>query len=253
MQLLVSVSDTAEALAALAGGADLIDAKDPFAGALEPVSVETLGAIYAAIARERPVTAALGDAADEAAIESVARDFAAAGAAFVKVGFAGIASAGRASSLVTAAARGARQGRARTGVVAVAYADADRVGGLPPPELAEVAAAAGIEGFLIDTADKDGPGLCSLVEPSMLAAWVAEAHAAGLVVALAGKLKANDLRFVRDIGADIAGVRGAACKGGRRGQVTAGRVRLLRERCVASTRSAGTTVHRIPSGSACGK
>ena len=34
MQLLVSVSDGDEAAAALAGGADIIDAKDPVAGPL---------------------------------------------------------------------------------------------------------------------------------------------------------------------------------------------------------------------------
>ena len=95
MQLLVSVGSAVEALAALAGGADLIDAKDARAGALGPVSIEALGEIHTAVAGERPVTAALGDADDEIAIEHVARTFAATGAAFVKVGFAGINSARR--------------------------------------------------------------------------------------------------------------------------------------------------------------
>ena len=195
------------------------------------MSVEALGEIHAAIAGERPVTAALGDADDEVAIEHVARTFAATGAAFVKVGFAGINSARRVRALTEAAARGARAGHDGTGVVAVAYADADRVASLAPPALAEVAAEAGVEGLLIDTADKSGPGLRRLVETGTLAAWVAEAHNAGLLVALAGKLTADDLGFVRDAGADIAGVRGAACDGGRIGEVVADRVRLLRERC----------------------
>ena len=68
----------------------------------------------------------------------------------------------------------------------------------------------------------------SSIEPRALAAWVADAHDAGLLVALAGKLTADDLTFVRDAGADIAGVRGAACDGGRTGRVTADKVRLLR-------------------------
>ena len=50
-------------------------------------------------------------------------------------------------------------------------------------------------------------------------------------VSLAGKLAAPELPFVRDAGADIAGVRGAACDGGRTGHVTAARVRLLRHAC----------------------
>jgi hypothetical protein len=46
-------------------------------------------------------------------------------------------------------------------------------------------------------------------------------------VALAGKLQADDLAFVRDAGADIAGVRGAACDGARTGRVSAEKVRQL--------------------------
>ena len=231
MRLLVSVESATEALAAIAGGADMIDAKDPRSGALGPVSVEALVEIHAAVAGRQPVTAALGDADDEAAIELSARTYAETGTAFVKVGFQRVTSRQRARALMDATARGARAGRSGTGVVAVAYADADRVGCLPPRVLSEVAADAGLEGLLIDTADKSGPGLGELVEPLTLAALVAQAHNAGLFVALAGQLTSNDLGFVRDAGADIAGVRGAACDGGRTGTVVAHRVRLLRELC----------------------
>src|SRR3989442_5255876 len=115
MRLLVSVSSAAEASAALAGGADVIDAKEPLAGALGAVSMEVLREIHAAVAGARIVTAALGDAADEAAIERAAREFVAAGAVLVKVGFAGIASAGRVAALTAAASHGAqcRGGRTR--------------------------------------------------------------------------------------------------------------------------------------------
>src|SRR5439155_24791233 len=89
MRLLVSVASAAEASAALAGGADVIDAKDPKAGALGAVSVEVLRDIEAAVAGARPVSAALGEASDAPTIECAARTFAAAGVSFVKVGFAG--------------------------------------------------------------------------------------------------------------------------------------------------------------------
>ena len=85
--------------------------------------------------------------------------------------------------------------------------------------------------MLLDTADKSGPGLRGLMTPRALARWVAEAHDAGLLVALAGKLTADDLAFVRDAGADIAGVRGAACDGGRTGRVSSDRVAVLRKLC----------------------
>jgi uncharacterized protein (UPF0264 family) len=232
MRLLVSVSSAAEASAALAGGADVIDAKDPRAGALGAVAVDVLRDIGKAVAGARLVTAALGDASDEAETERAAYDFAGAGAALVKVGFGGISSVQRIGALTAAAVRGARAaGDGSGGVVAVAYADAERVGGLTAGAFVEIAAHAGAIGLLLDTADKAGPGLRGLVSPAALRTWVSEAHDAGLLVALAGKLGADDLAFVRDAGADIVGVRGAACDDGRTGRVSPERVALLRALC----------------------
>ena len=75
---------------------------------------------------------------------------------------------------------------------------------------------------------KDGRGLLEWLSPEALAAFAAEAHAAGLQVALAGALRREDLPVVRDAGADIAGVRSAACRDGRRsGRLDAERVRAL--------------------------
>src|SRR2546427_5313283 len=69
MQLLISVAGPADARAALLGGADVIDAKDPRHGALGPVTLHRLAAIRAAVGGARPLSAALGDAADEDAID----------------------------------------------------------------------------------------------------------------------------------------------------------------------------------------
>ena len=230
MRLLVSVAHAADAAAALGGGADLIDAKDPAGGPLAAVTLDTFGAIVAAVAGARPVTAALGNAADEDVIERAARDFGQAGARFVKIGFAGIASGDRVGVLAKAAVRGARAGSSgQCGVVAVAFADADRAVSLAPFALVAEAARAGAKGLLLDTADKSGPGLRDLMEAAALAAFVSSVREAGLFVALAGRLTAGDLPFVRDAGADIAGVRGAACDGGRGGQVSADRVRQLQQ------------------------
>ncbi len=229
MRLLVSVASAAEVPAALAGGADIVDAKDPSAGALGAVSVETVRDIHDAVSGACPVTAALGDAIDEAALECAARAFAAAGVALVKVGFAGTTGRGEVAALIAAAVRGARAGSdGRSGVVAVAYADWNRAASVAPDVLAEVAAGAGAVGLLLDTCDKAGPGLRGLVSATVLAAWVAEAHRNKLLVALAGKLTVDDVPFVRDAGGDIAGVRGAACDAGRDGRVSEERVRLLR-------------------------
>ena len=229
MLLLVSASDSIDAAAALDGGADIVDAKDPRTGALGAVSLDVFRGIRAAVANRRPLSAAIGDATDEAAIEGTAFEFAAAGAVFVKVGLGGVTSAGRAASLARAAQRGVvAAGAGRCGLVVVAYADADEATGIAPAALVDVAARSGARGVLLDTAGKNRPGLLALISADDLAAWVARAHARRLLAAVAGKLTADDLSLVCETGADIVGVRGAACEHGRSSAVSAAKVKALR-------------------------
>ncbi len=220
MRLLVSVRDAVEAAVALAGGADIIDAKDPASGALGAVTVDALRAIVAAAGSTRPVTAALGDAIDASATEDAAREFAAAGVAFVKVEARGLAAAVRGVRATT---------RGDCGVVAAMYADGDPDATARFTRVVDAAAAAGASGVLLDTIDKTGPGLLHIVTRARLAACVTAAHARGLFIALAGRLSADDLPVVRETGADIAGVRSAACVGGRTGILSADRVRVCSE------------------------
>jgi uncharacterized protein (UPF0264 family) len=226
VQLLVSVRNGQEASSAVAGGADIVDAKEPSAGPLGAVSIEVLGEIVGMVGRRRPVTAALGDAAEEAGIEKAAAAFVDAGAALVKVGFARIGDRARAKALLASAARGA--GAAR--VIAVAYADYRRVESLSPLDILGVAEAVGVAGVLIDTADKQGLPLRTLVPAAALAEWVAAVHRGGLLAALAGKIAAEDVDELRAAAADIVGVRGAACEGGRNGRLNPERIRSLKGR-----------------------
>jgi uncharacterized protein (UPF0264 family) len=237
MKLLVSVANAEEAAAARDGGADLIDAKDPSSGALGAVSLPTLSEIHAAVVGARPLTAALGDAEDEHDIERMAFEYSATGCAFVKVGFGTGTSTARMRSLLAAAVRGARRGSGdRCGVVAVAYADERDVMSGALVDLVDLASGEGARGVLLDTADKNGPGLTQLIRPLTLRAWVSRAHDGSLLAAVAGRLTLEDLPSVQDSGADIIGVRGAACKGGRSGRVTAANVRLLRTSIHSSER-----------------
>jgi uncharacterized protein (UPF0264 family) len=224
MQLLVSVADAEEARAALAGGADVIDAKDPRQGGLAAVPPETLRAIRAAVPATHPLSAALGDARDEPAVARAARAAAALGVAFVKVGFAGVTSAAAVRRLANAARWGAGE---RTAVVLVAYADWPAAHSPAPEPLVAVAAAAGAAGVLLDTAGKGAP-LFVHRTPAVVGAWIAAAHAAGLFAGVAGGLRGPDLPLARALGADLAGVRGAACLGGRTGRVSSARVAALR-------------------------
>jgi len=194
MQLLVSVADAADATAAIDGGADIIDAKDPSRGALGPVAPEALAAIIASVAGRRPVSAALGDNFDgaDAPLESLA---------FAKL----------------------TRPRSVPGCALVIAAYADRCW----EHVIEIGARWGAYGVLLDTSDKNGRGLFELVCEDAIGRWVERAHEVGLIVALAGRLTAEDLPRAAALGADIAGIRGAACDGGRGGRVSAERVRAL--------------------------
>ncbi len=226
MQLLVSVRNAQEAQCALEGGADVIDAKEPLAGALGPVSLPTFRTIVTAVASQRPVSAALGEVRDQQNAERNALEFARAGAAFVKIGFAGSTSEALVEALMTAAAAGASTGGSQ--LVAVAYADCACVGALPPDRILDVAVRSGAHGILLDTVRKDGPSLPELSSLAHLAAWAGRARSAGLFTAIAGRLRLGDLPIMVESGADIVGVRGAACDNGRNGSVNAERVRGLR-------------------------
>jgi len=210
MRLLVSVRGPVEARAALAGGADVIDAKDPARGALGAVSAERLAAIRRTVGAARPVSAALGDAHDEVTVAAAAA--AAAGAAFLKLGFGGVTSEARAQRLARAARRDAG---AATALVLVAYADWRRATSLAPDHLLAVAVETG------------AAGLFALVSPDAVAACVAAVRAAGLFAALAGSLSGADFATARAVGAELVGVRGAACVGGRKGRVSEARVAAL--------------------------
>ena len=152
------------------------------------------------------------------------------GAAFVKVGLWGASTEAEAVALL----RAVREAAPGAVVVAGAYADARRVPHAPlaPELLPRVARAAGVDVCLLDTAVKDGRGLLDWLAPDALTALVDEAHELGLEVALAGALRAEDLPVVGATGADIAGVRSAACADGRRtGSLDPARVRALRAAC----------------------
>jgi (5-formylfuran-3-yl)methyl phosphate synthase len=224
--------DAAEARAAAAAGADIVDVKNPAEGALGAPGPGVLGRVREVVPPERPLSAAIGDLPNLPGTAALAALGAArSGAAYVKVGLWGTSSADEAVALLRAA-RDAVDGSAT--VVAAAYADAERVAGrpLPPGDVVEAARRAGVGGCLLDTAVKDGRGLFEWFTPAALEALVGEGHAAGLEMALAGALRAKDLSLVRSTGADIAGVRAAACRDGRRAApLDAGRIGRLRAEC----------------------
>jgi uncharacterized protein (UPF0264 family) len=58
--------------------------------------------------------------------------------------------------------------------------------------------------------------------------FIQEAHDRNVLVALAGSIKKEDLPPIRDLGADVVGIRGAACeKSDRQGKIVKERVQEL--------------------------
>ena len=227
MRLLVSVRSEEEARAALAGGADIIDAKEPSRGALGAVEIGVLREIVSVVNGLRPVSAALGDSGDSEWLAASAEAAAEAGATFVKVGFADVRDAVAVRARLACVMEGALRPSTPCAMVAVAYADWDEVGGAAPQTVLAAAAAEGAMGVLVDTVRKDGAGLFRCLGRAALESLVREARALSLMVALAGRITIEDLSFAYEAGAEIAGVRGAACEGGREGRVQESRVREL--------------------------
>jgi uncharacterized protein (UPF0264 family) len=225
MRLLVSVVDAAEARVAAAAGADVIDVKDPSRGALGEAAPQVVRAVRDATPAHLPVSAALGDGPFEpAAAAALAGEAAASGAVFVKLGLRDTPLARADASL--RAARTRLPGGIR--LVVAGFADCERAGAPSPRDLPALAAAAGAQGCLLDTAVKDGRGLFQWLDDAELLAFVEACRGHGLFSALAGSLRVEDLARLGPIGPDLVGVRGAACVGDRvGGRVDAERVRAL--------------------------
>ncbi|HUL03511.1 MAG TPA: (5-formylfuran-3-yl)methyl phosphate synthase [Gemmatimonadales bacterium] len=221
MLLLVSVAGALEARAAVAGGADVVDAKDPHRGSLGAVPSRTLRAICDTVGRRRPTSAALGDPADPAGAALAARMARDADVSYVKMGFRGAPSSTQVRRLA-AAARGA----AGAGLILVAYADWKQVGAPEPACVLDAAVAVRAVGVLIDTVIK-GPTLFDYLSWNGVFQWVGLVRRAGLLAAVAGSLGPRELLGAREAGADIVGVRGSACDGGRVGRVSRTRVAVL--------------------------
>ena len=216
--------------AAVEGGADIVDAKDPALGALGALAPERLALVLERVPETVQFSVALGDPGDGATavalIEALNLPLRAAGT-YVKLGLAGTASPMAAERMLHAAVA-ATGGAGRQQVIAVAYADAER-DGLGPGRVTALARRAGARGVLVDTMYKDNGSLLDWLPPPQLDEWIVDAHRLGLLVAVAGRLDRVDLELLRTSDADVVGVRGAACEGGRGGQVSAPKVRRLRD------------------------
>jgi uncharacterized protein (UPF0264 family) len=200
-RFLASVTTVDEALLAVAGGADIIDCKDPGQGALGALPVATVAAIRAAVPRRIPVSATIGDlAADPTLIAAACQGMAASGCDLIKVGlFPGGDARGTIISL-------GRLALPRVGIVGLLLADRD-----PDFALIDAMADAGFVGVMLDTAGKGDGALTAHLTQAALAAFVARSASAGLFSGLAGSLRVSDVAPLLRLKPNVLGFRGALC------------------------------------------
>ena len=243
MRLLVSVRSVDEVAAAIAGGADIIDAKEPARGSLGAVDAATLRAIADTAPDGTALSVALGDLSDPGevtramiGIDGITRR---PRELYVKVGLAGLGESGLARRTLEGISELVRASRHQPDIVLVGYADYERAGSLLPDAVMAMASDVGSRGVLLDTWGKDGGDLFDWLSQVELRAWLELSRQRGLLTALAGSLAGPSVREAARLGPDILGVRGAACDGGRRGVVTEGRVRELATAISATRNRAG--------------
>jgi uncharacterized protein (UPF0264 family) len=232
MRLLVSVRSASEAKVAVENGADIVDAKEPWAGPLGAVSPPVLATILRALPDEMPLGIALGDVRAGADVVSTLDRLALparAGAVYLKLGFAGGATSEEIALMLRLAVSRARALGSSVLIVAAAYADYQRARSPSPGDVLAAAISAGAAGALIDTWAKDGLGLLDHLAGDELRGWSLRARSQGLLAAVAGSLGPAAIPAVLAAEPDILGVRGAVCRGGRRGDLDPMRLRRLRE------------------------
>lgn len=220
IKFLASVRDAAEARMALAGGAHVIDLKEPSQGALGAVSFEIAEQVVRLVAGRALVSATIGDhpLVPEVVAAAVA-ERARTGVDLVKIGVFDGDAAGTFARLKPLAEQDIR-------MVAVVLADRT-----PDPEsLIPIAAQAGFVGIMMDTAGKGGGGLLDHVTLELAGRFVSSAKEHGLLSGLAGSLAIDDIDRLRSLVPDYMGFRGALCTGGREGALDDQRLRAVAAR-----------------------
>jgi uncharacterized protein (UPF0264 family) len=202
---LVSVTSACEADLALRGGADVIDCKDPAAGALGALDAGKVREIVTLIRGRASVSATIGDLpSDASAMVRATSAMAVTGVDIVKVGFFGDS-----DPRVAIAALCLEDGL-RGRIVAVLMADRD-----PDFSLIPELAAAGFAGIMLDTSDKASGSLTTALSNDRLQTFIRIARESGLFAGLAGSLKIGDIPGLARLGPNVLGFRGALCAGGR--------------------------------------
>jgi dihydroneopterin aldolase len=204
--MLASVTNATEAEMALAGGADLIDLKDPSQGAFGALPLDVIRQCVKLIARRRPVSAVAGDLPmDPAGLADAVNVMAETGVDYMKIGF-------RPSPALEACVEALAPLAAKVHLVGAFFAD------LGPADFSALALLArhGFKAAMLDTAEKGTGRLMTHLGIADLSLFVETCRGASLMSGLAGSLETPDISRLLLLKPGFLGFRGALCQGSRR-------------------------------------
>ena len=231
MKILISPKNEAEAVEAVHGGADIIDVKNPSEGSLGANFPWVIKRIREIVPRSIDISATLGDFPHLPGSASLAALGAAvSGTNYIKIGLLGSKTFDSALFLMKNVTKAVKDYDPLIKVVVAGYADHERANTLDPMVLPHIAERSGCDLIMVDTLIKDGKRLFDFMDVEACRSFVERGHTYGLQVALAGSIKKEDVSTLTELGADVVGIRGAACSGGDRfgGTIKAEYVRNLK-------------------------
>lgn len=230
MRLLVSPMNINEARAALAGGADILDVKNPREGSLGANFPWAIRAVADLAMGQIPVSATIGDLDFKPGTASLAALGAAfSGAEYVKAGLLGVKTQEQALEMLKEIVRAVKDFDPAKNVVASGYSDYNRAGSISPMLLPDAASSAGADVVMVDTAIKDGRSTFEFMTEHELEDFISLGHACGLKVAIAGTIGFEHLEMLKRLNPDIIGVRGIVCGGDRKSSIRAELVEKLKQ------------------------
>lgn len=226
--LLVSVRNAEEALiAAESNCVSIIDLKEPTAGSLGSVLLETASMVLDILPSDCLSSIALGEVidwpcwsgADIVLQQEVLSQF-----DFAKLGLSGLADDAHWIQRWKDALAQIPDG---VNKVAVAYADSDRACSPAVEAVIESASEVGCSVLLIDTFSKQDGGLLDIFTLPQLTGIACTAWNKGLKVVLAGSLDFESIEAAKTVNPDFIAVRGAACSGDRTSKIEAEKIQRL--------------------------
>ena len=205
-QILISVTSIAEAQIALDNGVDIIDLKDPSAGALGALPLPLIQSIVSYINRQKLVSATIGDLPMQAdLILQRVMLLASTKVDYIKIGFF--------ESSNFQPCLDALQSVTQSGVklIAVLFAEHSY-----PENLIEIIKKAGFVGIMLDTANKNGHTFLDYYSEKLRKEFAQKVLALDLTFGLAGSLKVQHIAIAKEINPTYMGFRGGVCDENKR-------------------------------------